>query len=60
MHKEMTMKNKHEELVPMMIDDLLIVELDDRLEMALAAVDATNIGSNSDKCTQNGYCKPTT
>lgn len=40
-------------------DDLLIMELDDRLEMGIVPLDAscsTNFGCNSSNCTQNGYC----
>jgi hypothetical protein len=37
-------------------DELLIVELDDRLEFAAAVVSDTNIGCNNSSCSQNGFC----
>jgi hypothetical protein len=36
-------------------EDLLIIELDDRLEMAVATTD-TNYGCNGSGCKQNIYC----
>lgn len=37
--------------------ELMIVELDDRLEMAAAVlVTDTNVGCNGSGCKQNGYC----
>jgi hypothetical protein len=52
------MNKKSNELVPMRVDDLLIVELDDRFEMAVVAAD-TNWGCNEKECTQNLYCPKT-
>lgn len=49
------MNKKPDELIPMRVDDLLIVELDDRFEMAIIAAD-TNIACNEKDCTQNIYC----
>jgi hypothetical protein len=53
------MNKKFDELIPMRNDDLLIAELDDRFEMAVAVQD-TNYGCNGTGCTQNGYCPKTT
>ena len=54
------MKNpndRHDELLLRPADDLLIIELDDRLEMGVAPVGTdTNYGCNASSCTQNGYC----
>lgn len=49
------MNRKPEELVMSQVDDLLIIELDDRMEMAAAVVD-TNYGCNGSGCVQNIYC----
>lgn len=52
------MKQESEKLIPVM-DDLLIVELDDRFEMTLAPdtnISCINIGCNVDRCTQNIVC----
>jgi hypothetical protein len=48
------MERKPLEIGPL-AEELLIVELDDRLEMAIAVTD-TNYGCNNSNCTQNGYC----
>lgn len=53
------MNNKPAELISVRSDDLLIVELDDRFEMAVAVAD-TNWGCNGSGCTQNLICKPST
>ncbi len=38
-------------------DDLILLELDERLEFSIAAITAElNGGCNSSKCTQNGSC----
>lgn len=50
------MNRKSDELVRSRVDDLLIVELDDRLEMALAVVTQTNYGCNGKNCGQNLIC----
>ena len=48
----------HSELVP--ADDLLIVELDDRLEFGAAVLEGdlalSDLGCNGKSCTQNGSC----
>jgi hypothetical protein len=41
------------------VDDLLIVELDDRLELSagiIVGTGDTNIACNANNCSQNGYC----
>jgi hypothetical protein len=39
------------------VDDLMIVELDDRFELAAAIISAdTNYGCNGKACGQNIYC----
>jgi hypothetical protein len=41
------------------VDDLLIVELDDRLELSagiIVGTGDTNIACNASNCSQNGYC----
>lgn len=39
------------------VDDLMIVELDDRFELAAAIISAdTNYGCNGKTCGQNIYC----
>ena len=41
------------------VDDLLIVELDDRLELSAGIIVGngdTNIACNGNNCSQNGYC----
>jgi hypothetical protein len=50
---------QYPEKLMLVIDDLLIVELDDRFEMTLAPdpnISCINIGCNIDRCTQNIIC----
>lgn len=41
------------------VEDLMIVELDDRLELSAGIIVGngdTNIACNASNCSQNGYC----
>lgn len=51
-----TSKSSTEALATLRADDLLIVELDDRMEFTAAVLVADNYGCNDSKCVQNGYC----
>lgn len=48
--------SKSEALATLSADDLLIVELDDRLEFTAAVIAVDNYGCNNSNCVQNGYC----
>jgi hypothetical protein len=51
------MPSGHPDEPGLKVDDLMIVELDDRFELAAAIITAdTNYGCNGKTCGQNIYC----